>query len=240
MESILGTLVYCLLTLPDGHSCLSAVSHLTTSFNHFSSPFVRHSPSPAILTDISWWHAQLSSEFCGSLISKPLPVSSVEFWVNASSSWGMGIIFDNIWDTWKLKPRWNKDSHNIGWAKIVTIELGILFAVHLGHSNTHFLIKSDNQGVIHAIERGKSRNAEQNQILQRITSLLSQHNLWISSLYVISINNLADPPSYGLLAHGHSWANTTFHYLVPCFPFWYIASYHISNSTSFPIPLWGP
>ena len=193
--------------------------------------FITNSPSPAILTDISWWRAQLSSEFCGSLISKPLPVSSVEFWVNVSSSWGIGIIFDNIWDAWKLKPRWNQDSCNIGWAEIVAIKLGILFTVHLGHSDTYFLIKSDNQGVIHVIEHGKSRNAEQNQVLQRITSLLSQHNLWISSLYVISINNLADPPSCGLPALGCSQANTTFS--LPNFPFWYIASYHISNSTFF-------
>jgi hypothetical protein len=162
MESLLGTLIHCSLALPDRHSCLSALSRFAASFNHFLSPFVRHSPSPTVLTDICWWCAQLSANFCESIISKPLNVSSVEFWVDASSSWGIGIVFDNVWDAWKLKPRWNKDSCNIGWAKIVTIELSILFAVHLGHTNIHFLIKSDNQGVIHAIECSRSRNSEQN------------------------------------------------------------------------------
>jgi hypothetical protein len=37
-------------------------------------------------------------------------------------------------------------------AEIVTIELGLLFAVHKSFSDVHFLIKLDNQGVIHAIE----------------------------------------------------------------------------------------
>jgi Reverse transcriptase-like len=133
--------------------------------------------SPAIIADIHLWHTQLSTEFCGSIITKPPDVSPLEYWVDTSSSWGIGIVFNNVWDAWKLRPRWNKDGHNIGWAEIVAIELGILFAVHLGHTNIHFLIKSDNQGVIHAIERGRSRNSEQNQVLQQITSLLSQHSI---------------------------------------------------------------
>jgi hypothetical protein len=29
-------------------------------------------------------------------------------------------------DAWKLKPRWNKGGRNIGWAEIVSIELGLL------------------------------------------------------------------------------------------------------------------
>jgi hypothetical protein len=80
----------------------------------------------------------------------------------------------------------------------VAIEIGLIVAISNGYSNTHFTIRSDNQGVIHAIEGGKSRSPEQNVVLQRITLLLSSHNIWISSLYVPSSTNLADPPSRGL------------------------------------------
>lgn len=130
----------------------------------------------------------------------PPPVSTIEFWVDASSSWGIGIVFGDQWDAWKFIPGWSTDGRNIGWAEFVAIELGLLFAIHSGFSDTHFLIKSDNQGVIHAIKGGKSRSPEQNTVLQRITHLLTQHKLWISSHYVPSLDNLADPPSRGLPA----------------------------------------
>ena len=136
--------------------------------------------------------------------------SSVEFWVDASSSWGIGIILDGEWDAWKLSHGWDTNGRNIGWAEIVAIELGLLFAIHRGYSDVHFLIKSDNQGVIHAIEGGKSRSPEQNTVLQHITLLLSNHKFWISSLYVPSLDNLADPPSRGLPAPNRSRASSTF------------------------------
>ena len=85
-----------------------------------------------------------------------------------------------------------------------------MFAAHQGYSNVHFLVKSDNQGVIHAIEGGKSRSPEQNLVLQRITLLLSHHHFWISSAYVPSVDNLADPPSRGLPAAGRVRADSTF------------------------------
>jgi hypothetical protein len=113
---LLGTLIHCSLALPNGCSCLSALSHFAASFNHFSSTFVHCSPSPAVIADICWWRAQLSTEFCGSIITKPPHISPLEFWIDASSSWGIGIVFDNVWDAWKLRPRWNKDGRDIGWA----------------------------------------------------------------------------------------------------------------------------
>lgn len=210
VESVLGTLVHCSLALPDGRSRLPALSRFTASFNNFSSPFVRRSPNPSVLSDISWWRMQLSANFCGSSLSRPPPTSPVEFWVDASSSWGIGVILGGEWDAWRLHAGWDKDGRNIGWAEIVAIELGLRFAIHQGYSDIHFLVKSDNQGVIHAIQGGRSRSPEQNSVLQRITSLLSQYKFWISSLYVPSVDNLADPPSRGLPALNRSRANSSF------------------------------
>lgn len=209
-ESVLGTLVHCSLAIPDGRSRLPSLSRFTASFNHFSSPFVKRSPTSNVLADILWWRTQLSADFCGSTLLRPPPLSSIEFWVDASSSWGIGVVFEGEWDAWKFKAGWDRSGRNIGWAEIVAIELGLLFAVHQGFSNVHFLIKSDNQGVIHAIAGGRSRSPEQNTVLQRITLLLSTHKLWISSLYVPSLENLADPPSRGLPAANRSRANSTF------------------------------
>lgn len=209
-ESVLGTLVHCSLAIPDGRSHLPSFSRFTISFNYSSSPFIRKTPSSGVLSDINWWRTQLSATFCGSILTRPPPTSPIEFWVDASSSWGIGVIFNNNWDYWKLRPGWNRDGRNIGWAEFVAIELGLLFAVHQGFSNLHFLIRSDNQGVIHAIEGGKSRSPGQNAVLQRITLLLSHHKLWISSMYVPSVDNLADLPSRGIPAVNCSRADSTF------------------------------
>ena len=209
-ESVLGTLVHCSLALPDGRSRLPALSRFVASFNYLTSSFVRRSPNPSVISDISWWRTHLSSEFCGSLLSRPPNPSPVEFWVDASSSWGIGIVFGGEWDAWCFHAGWDKDGRNIGWAEFVAIELGLLFAIHHGYSDIHFTIKSDNQGVIHAIQGGRSRSPGQNLVLQRITSLLSQHKFWISSLYVHSVDNLADPPSRGLPAPNRTRAISSF------------------------------
>jgi hypothetical protein len=218
-ESVLGTLVHCSLAVPDGRSRLPSISRFTASFNFLSSPFVRRSPNPAVLADIGWWRSQLSNEFTGSHISKPPPASPIEFWVDASSSWGVGIVFDGEWESWRFSKNWDTNGRNIGWAEIIAIEFGLLFVVQKGFSDTHFLIKSDNQGVIHAIEGGKSRSPEQNTVLQRITTLLSHHRLYISSQYVPSLVNLADPPSRGLPAVGRSRAGITFTIPITVQPF---------------------
>ena len=209
-ESLLGTLVHCSLAVPDGRSRLPSISRFTSSFNYTRSPFAQKTPNASVLSDISWWRVQLSATFCGSLLSKPPPISPIEFWVDASSSWGIGIILADEWDYWRLRPNWDRDGRNIGWAEIVAIELGLLFAIHRGHSDIHFQVKSDNQGVIYAIEGGKSRSPEQNAVLQRLTTLLSQHKFWVSSLYIPSLENLADLPSRGLPARGRSRATSTF------------------------------
>jgi hypothetical protein len=65
----------------------------------------------------------------------------------------------------------------------------------------------------------KSWSPVQNIILQRITLLLSQHELWISSLYVFSVDNLADAPSHGMPAPNCSFASSIFALPTPLHPF---------------------
>lgn len=196
-QSLLGTLVHCSLAIPDGRSRLPALSRFTASFNTALSPFIQKTPNSSVLSDIAWWRKSLSTNFAGYHLHRPPPPIPIEFWVDASTDWGIGIVFNGNWDSWKFNANWHSNGRNIGWAEFVAIEIGLIVAISNGFSNTHFTIRSDNQGVIHAIKGGKSRSPEQNSVLQRITLLLNSHNLWISSLYVPSSANLADPPSRG-------------------------------------------
>jgi hypothetical protein len=121
VESLLGTLVHCSLAVPDGRSHLPSLSCFATSFNFLPSPFIWKTPNPSVLADISWWRTHLSADFCGSTLSKPPPTFPVEFWVDTSSSWGVGIVFGDEWESWEFSTDWDTDGRNIGWAEIIAI-----------------------------------------------------------------------------------------------------------------------
>jgi len=197
-ETILGTLVHCALAIPDGRSCLPSLSCFAASFNGARSNFTRKSPPDAALEDVAWWRLYLAKDFCGSTLSHPPPPSPIGFWVDASTDWGIGIVFDGRWEAIKFREGWKSGGRNIGWAEFVAIELGLLRAIAQGHNNVHFTVHSDNQGVIQAIRGGKSRSPEQNLVLQCILHLLTTHSIHISPSYIPSSSNLADEPSRGL------------------------------------------
>jgi hypothetical protein len=199
-ESILGTLVHCALAIPDGRSRLPSLSRFAASFNGSCSNFTRKSPPSTVLNDISWWRLHLQEGFCGSALSRPPPPSPIGFWVDASTDWGIGIVFDGHWEAIKFREGWKSSGRNIGWAEFIAIELGLLRAIVQGHRDKHFIVHSDNQGVIQAIQGGKSRSPEQNLVLRRILHLLTTHSIWISPSYIPSSSNLADEPSRGLPA----------------------------------------
>jgi hypothetical protein len=197
-ESLLGTLVHCSLAIPDGRSRLPALSHFVTSFNG-KSLFSQRTPSPTSIRDILWWQECLQSSMPGSSIKPPPPPTDIDLWVDASTSFGIGVVFDHEWDSWELLHGWDHNpQRKIGWAETVALECGIRLAIHRGAHNVHIVIKSDNMGVIGALAGGKSRNNEQNTVLQRITTILHTHSLWVSTLYTPSSLNLADPPSRGI------------------------------------------
>jgi hypothetical protein len=198
VDKLLGTLVHCSLAVPEGRSRLIALTRLASAFGSARSQFSQWAPSSGVLLETQYWRDELSREFCGSSLQPPPALSLTEFWVDASTSFGIGIVFDGEWDAWRLKPGWKKDRRDIGWAEMIAIELGLLAAVARGHSNVHFLVKSDNMGVIGALSAGKSRNLEQNRVLQRVVALSRIHGIWMTSQYVASAVNIADAPSRGV------------------------------------------
>ncbi|KAF7763882.1 hypothetical protein Agabi119p4_8419 [Agaricus bisporus var. burnettii] len=201
-ESLLGTLVHCSLAIADGRSRLPALSRFVYSFEG-KSFFSRRTPSASTMQDVAWWYATLKMPSPGSSIKPPPPPVDINLWVDASTSYGIGVVFDDSWEAWRLVSGWDRHpQRRIGWAEAIALECGIRWAIHRGMKNSHFIIKSDNMGVIGALEGGKSRNVEQNIVLQRITTLLRIHSLWISTSYTPSASNLADAPSRGVAPPG--------------------------------------
>jgi hypothetical protein len=198
VDKLLGTLVHCSLAVPEGRSRLVALTRLSSAFGSAKSKFLLWAPSAGVLLDAQYWQDELSHDFCGTSLQPSPPLPPTEFWVDASTSFGIGVIFDGEWDAWRLRPGWKKAGRDIGWAEMVAIELGLLTAIARGCSDTHFLIKSDNMGVIGALAAGKSRNLEQNRVLQRVVATARINGIWLSSKYVASLENIADGPSRGV------------------------------------------
>jgi len=50
-----------------------------------------------------------------------MPHQSVDpgIWVDASSGWGIGIVYDDLLYAWSLAPGWKAYGRDIGWAKSI-------------------------------------------------------------------------------------------------------------------------
>jgi hypothetical protein len=202
-EIVLGTLVYCTLAVPNGCTQLVMLTHMVSAFKGAQNCFSCWTPSPAVLNNIAFWHTKLSAPFCGSVLCNLPPLSPVEFWVDALTSYGVGVVFAGHWAAWQFCAGWQADGHNIGWAKMIAIEVGVWVAVELGFCNTHFLVRSNNTGAIGLVSLGKAQNTEQNCSLQRIIAHMCASNLCIMSKYVALAANMADTPSCNVLAADH-------------------------------------
>jgi hypothetical protein len=197
-ETLIGCLQHCCLVLREGRSHMPLFYRLLSSFKSSTSPSVTHKIPPLVLDNVSWWMSQLSAELCAChLCPIPDPLPPVVF-VDASTSFGIGFLADSRWLAWCLLPDWKSDGHDIGWAEMVAIDLGLCALIHSGLRNVHIKFRSDNQGVVGALKAGRSRSLAQNDILRRLTSFVMDHDVWFSVDWVKSADNLSDNVSRGV------------------------------------------
>ena len=119
--------------------------------------------------------------------------------MDASTSWGIGLVLDGKWLAWHLKDGWQAEGREIGWAEMVAVELAIMTLITGKFRNCHIIVRSDNQGVVGALRAGRSRGTQQNMILREIVKLIQNYDLWISTMWIPSSENPADGPSRGIL-----------------------------------------
>jgi hypothetical protein len=89
---------------------------------------------------MAFWCASLLWPFCGSILQAPPPAVATEVWVDVSSGWGVGVVFDGDWEAWHFQPGWHADSWKIGWAEMLAIKLGLRLAIQRGAHDTHFVV----------------------------------------------------------------------------------------------------
>jgi hypothetical protein len=138
-------------------------------------------------------------------LASPHPID-LQWWGDASTSFGIGITVGRHWAVWKWAPGFRVGPHqdyDIGWAEAVAIELGLRLAISLnflsssstaGHT---FLVRSDNARVVFVTNKGRSRSRKTNKILKHIYLLQAQHRIRLKSVHVKSRDNISDALSRG-------------------------------------------
>lgn len=191
-----GTLSHVAFVYPHGRAYLTNLSRFISTFH---SEFAPRRPPPSVTFDLRWWISTLSVRGVARTLTPRGRPRDLGIWVDASTSWGVGIIIDGRWAGWRLVGGWHGESRDIGWAEMVAIELAACALECLGFADADFLLHSDNMGVVDAFLRGRSRNFQVNLSLRRTTLLSMALNLRILPEYVNTKLNLADPISRGEL-----------------------------------------
>lgn len=198
-QQLLGSLNHCCLVLRSARTRLHSLRSFSCRFPPHSSPFLSMPIPSNLLADLQWWISSFEAPFLGSKIAIPPPVLALPIFVDASTSWGIGILINNKWAAWRLLPGALQDGRAIGWAEMVAVELAVSLLCSAHPRSSHFLLHSDNQGVIGAISSCFSRGASQNSSLSRLSSTLLNHDSFLTTKYISTADNPADPLSRGIL-----------------------------------------
>jgi hypothetical protein len=189
--SLIGSLSHLTYVYEHGCSYLPALSAFSASYENKHTP---RYPPRAVISDLRWWLEVLDKpDFVRSLEPRG-PLTDLGIWVDASTDWGIGIIWDNTqWAAWKLLPGWDSDRwRHIGWAEGVAVELLAYIFEWKDIRNANILVRSDNKGVIGAFRKGRGKNIEVNASIRRAHVVLAARNITLSTEYVASKVNLAD------------------------------------------------
>lgn len=202
-----GVLAHISFVYPSGRSFLSNLSNWIAHFPH---RLARRYVPASVISDLKWWSMQLAIPGWHCSLEPRKPVLDFGLWVDASTLWGIGLIHEPLWDAWHLRSGWRGPCRDIGWLEAVAVELAVLSLQAGGFHDQHILVRSDNQGVIGAWEKGRGRNFEVNLCIRRTNVIAAACGIDLSFLYVPSAINLADPISRGELGSASHQVSYTF------------------------------
>lgn len=215
IQSVHGSLMHCTFVVKQGRSRLSATQKF---MQVYAGVKYRHLHVPKSMVDeLLWWKQELSNNVpLRSLRKKPLD-DTFQFYVDASSSFGLGIVIkvgehEWGWDAWRGTAGWlnSAEGRDIGWAETVGIELVTYAAEELGLSDCAVLVRCDNSGAVGSVRKGVSKNRAANRAIQRLWLTLQSNSLAIEPVYVNTEDNLADGASRGSPILSHSRFRFTF------------------------------
>lgn len=109
-----------------------------------------------MLTDLKWWLCTLNNPSFHRKLLPRSPCQDMGLFVDASTSWGIGIIVAGKWMAFRLHEDWKVEGRDICWLETIAVEILFYILEAMGIANTTLLIHSDSQGTISS--QGKSRS----------------------------------------------------------------------------------
>lgn len=197
VQKIHGSLCHVAFVYPEGRSRLPSLSNFTSKFRN--SKFARRYPPRQVLRDLAWWEDLLHREGRYRQLAPRGELQDLGIYVDASTSWGIGITIGQEWAAFRLAPDWKEDGIDICWLEVLALEFLFYILVERGLGCCHVLVRSDNQGAIGAIGKGRSLNDASNVAVRRIHATIIPAFITPSLVYMNTALNLADPISRGLL-----------------------------------------
>lgn len=200
LERIHGSLCHVAFVVLRGRSYLPSLTNLMSDFASRSRPSARLHATTAVRQSLAWWSSALSSKCEPRSIKNRGPPTDMGLFVDASTSFGVGIFIDGRWAILRLRDSWNEDGgRGICWLETVAVEILVVYLDELlGLRDCHVLIHSDNQGTIGSLSKGKSRNHHINYSVRRCFDITVPSGLSVSLEYVASEDNPADSLSRGV------------------------------------------
>ena len=198
-QSLHGKLMHAATVFPAGRAYLTGLAALIGQFggNIYA---LRHS-SGHIRDDLIWWKARLSAGSTPRRLPIPTTVRDSHAFSDASSGVGIGVWIGGWWRAWWLKPGWNSNGRDIGWAEAVGFELltRIIIAQRTSNRGEHLKVWGDNRSVVEGWWKGSSHGNAINVVFKRIHYSLERADVTVHTRYVRSADNPADEPSRGHL-----------------------------------------
>lgn len=197
LMTIQGSLCHIVFVYPLGQSRLPNLFSFIASFQ--DNQFIKRWPPRSLLSDLGWWEEELRKPDVFRSLQPRGPGTDLGIFVDASTSWGIGVVWGSGWDAWKTKDGWRGPSRDIVWLENIAVELVVYMLDERGIRNSNVIMHSDNQGVIGAFGKGRSSNFECNLSIRRASAVLAARNVTPLLQYIESEKNPADPISRGEL-----------------------------------------
>jgi hypothetical protein len=196
VQKLHGKLLHASIIFPAGRAYLTNLEAMLGIFGN--NPFMPRTPPRETPDDMKWWKCTLSSLPLTSIpLTSHWQVHDFRAFSDASTT-GIGITIGQRWRAWRLKPDWQRDGRDIGWAEGVGFELLTRTIVRACPPNLHFKVFGDNVGVVEAWANGRSRSRRVNGVFKRIHTVLQNSGCEVIVRYIPSASNPADPPSRGV------------------------------------------
>jgi hypothetical protein len=194
LEEIHGTLCHIAFICRDGTSRLAVFSNAMAHYKGNTSALCFLSES--VVNVLRWWRCRLLDPTTYRQLYCIGPLRDEHIYVDASTSWGLGIIIGCHWYSFKLRQGWKQPGRDICWLEAIVIELLYHFLIQLQFRDIHLLIHSDNKAAIGALTKSRSPNAHMNLCARWAYALAADHMIVPKLTYVESKLNPADAPSH--------------------------------------------